>query len=339
MKYEDSIEQSAELLRKALPLMSRQTAGLHPVSYAIWYDYVSNRNPDLRQAIDEVMARSGTLDETATRHLFDRHVADFDADTAARVTEGFQRVLGHMATSAAQAGTDTARFGETLGRLSTALDQGDGHADAVAEALAETRTMQGNMKALQDRFDDSQKQIMALREEVRKAREESLLDALTGLANRRAFDQRLAACLASAVAGGESAPCLLVGDIDHFKKINDTWGHPFGDQVIKAVAAVLKALAPQGAMPARVGGEEFAVLLPESALPDAQTLAELVRQRISAARIRRHGADETLARVTLSLGVTRHKAGESPTDFFQRADQALYTSKSGGRDRVTVLPG
>jgi diguanylate cyclase len=184
--------------------MSRQTACLHPVSYAIWYDYVSNRKPDLRHVIDEAMARSGTLDETTTRHLFDRHVADIDAD-------------------------------------------------AVAEALAETRAMQGNMKALQVRFDDSQKQIMALREEVRKAREESLLDALTGLANRRAFEQRLAACLASTVAGGESAPCLQVGDIDHFKKINDTWGYPFGDQVIKAVAAVLKAMAPQGALPARVG--------------------------------------------------------------------------------------
>lgn len=336
MKYEDSIEQSAEHLRKALPLMSRQTAGLHPVSYAIWYDYVSNRNPDLRQAIDELVARSGTLDETTTRHLFERHVADFDADTATRMAEGFQRVLGHMASSAAQAGTDTARYGETLDRLSTALDQGDGHADAVAEALAETRTMQGNMRALQDRFDDSQRQIMALREEVRQAREESLLDALTGLPNRRAFDQRLATCLASAIAGGESAPCLLVGDIDHFKKINDTWGHPFGDQVIKAVATVLKALSPRGALPARVGGEEFAVLLPEAALNEAQMLAELLRQRISAARIRRHGAEETLARVTLSLGVTRHKPGESATEFFERADQALYASKTGGRDRVTV---
>lgn len=336
MKYEDSIEQSADLLRKAIPLMSRQTAGLHPVAYAIWYDYVSDRNPGLRQAVDEHLSRNGSLDEDTTRKLFEQHVADIDSETAARVAEGFQQVLGNMAHSAAQAGTDTARFGDTLDRLSSALDKDGGASGAVAEALAETRQMQTNMRALQTRLDDSQKEIQALRDQVRKAREESLMDALTGLANRRAFDQRLASCMASSSVSGEALPCLLVGDIDHFKKINDTWGHPFGDQVIKAVASVLKTLTPDTGLPARVGGEEFAVLLPEASLPDAQQLAEMVRVRIGSAKIRRNGADDVLARITLSLGVTRQLPGESPTEFFERADQALYASKTGGRDRVTV---
>ncbi|MDP9126531.1 MAG: hypothetical protein M3N82_18365, partial [Pseudomonadota bacterium] len=89
-----SIERSTELLRQALPWMSRQAAALHPVSYAVWFDYVAQTNPPLRAAIDEHLAREGTLDEFATHALFTRHVADVDPETAQRVVDQMQRVLG-----------------------------------------------------------------------------------------------------------------------------------------------------------------------------------------------------------------------------------------------------
>ena len=92
-----SIERSTELLRLALPWMSRQAAGLHPVSYAVWFDYVARTNPPLRAAIDEHLAREGALDEFATHALFTRHVADVDPETAQRVVDQMQRVLGGIA--------------------------------------------------------------------------------------------------------------------------------------------------------------------------------------------------------------------------------------------------
>lgn len=338
MKYEDSIERSAELLRLALPLMTRQAAGLHPVSYALWYDYVARNNPALRAEVDARLSRDGQLDEASTRELYGRHLAEVDADTAQRIAEGFQNVLGDMAHSAAQAGDQTARFGGALTRLSAALERTPvGDPGAVAEALADTRQMQASMGSLQDRLLASQQEITRLREEVRRARREAQEDTLTGLANRRAFDERLAACLAESAADPQAAPCLLMGDIDHFKKINDNYGHGFGDQVLKAVATLLKGHAPEGSLVARVGGEEFALLLPGTDAPRARALAESIRQRIAAARIRRQHTDETLARVTLSLGVTRHCAGESTREFMDRADRAMYASKRDGRDRVTLL--
>jgi diguanylate cyclase len=204
--------------------------------------------------------------------------------------------------------------------------------------LEGTREMSAAMSVLQTRLAESQQEIATLREEVRRARHESLLDSLTGLANRRAFDQRLAACLAaSEVARTGRVPCLVVSDIDHFKRINDDFGHNFGDQVLRAVGEILKACAPGDGMTARIGGEEFAILLTDVELPEAQTLAEKIRQAVATSRIRRHGAQETLARVTLSLGVTFHRAGESMREFLERADRAMYASKSGGRDRVTVM--
>jgi len=338
MKYDENIERSAELLRKALPLMSRQAAGLHPVAYAVWYHYVKQDNPPLQAAIDTHLAQHGRLDEASTQALYRRHIETSDPDVAQRVAERFQRVLSGMAESAALAGDETARFGSSLSRLSQVLASDEaGQGDAVAATLADTQQMQRAVGSLQQRLSESQHEIDNLREEVRRARHDALVDDLTGLANRRAFDQRMAACLAETAAHAALPPCLVVGDLDHFKEINDTYGHSFGDQVLRAVAGVMKSLAPSDALAARVGGEEFALLLPATALADAQALAEQLRHRISAARVRRQTTQETIARVTLSLGVTIHRMGESVREFCDRADQALYRSKNDGRDRVTVL--
>jgi diguanylate cyclase len=334
--YDEGIERSTELLRRALPLMSRQAAGLHPISYAVWYDYVAQTNPALHAAVDELIARDGQLDESSTRELFRRHVADMDTETAQRMTDGFAQVLAGMAQTARTADDQTASFGQSLNRLSAELEAGaEPEPAALAEVLAGTHQMQQAMGQLRSRLDDSQREIERLREEVRRARHDATVDALTGLANRRAFDQQLAACLVAPqdVLG----PCLLVGDIDHFKSINDTWGHGFGDHVLRAVAEALKALAPKDSLVARVGGEEFALLMPAAQLADAQVLAEKIRQRIGAARIRRQGSDETVARVTLSLGVVRHQPGEAAHALVERADRALYAAKAAGRDCVVVL--
>ncbi len=336
VKYQDSIERSTELLRQALPMMSRQAAALHPMSYAVWYEYVAQNNPALRREVDELLARHGQLDEAGIEALFRRHVADLDPATAQRVADGFQRVLRGMADSAATAGRQTERYGASLTALSDGLDPDNSL--VVAQVLQSTREMQQAVEALRQRLDESRREIDALRSEVQRARQESLVDALTGLANRRAFDQRLGVLLATGeteVAAAD-APCLVMADIDHFKRINDTFGHAVGDQVLRAVAMALKACVTDAMLVARTGGEEFALLLPAHALADARRVAEQARRTVAASRVRRKGSDEVIERVTMSFGVARWRAGESALDFIDRADRALYLSKSGGRDRVTV---
>jgi diguanylate cyclase len=223
-----SIERSTELLRLALPWMSRQQAGLHPVSYAIWFDYVAQSNPALRAAVDDHLAREGALDEFATQALFTRHVADVDPETAQRVVDQMQRVLGGMGESAGAAGAHAARYSASLAQLAGALVRGDTAtcidddstaagvarngptprklADVVAEVIADTGTMRSQIGGLQQRLADSRREIDRLRDEVRRAREDSLHDSLTGLSNRRAFDQALAACLATRASPPPATP-------------------------------------------------------------------------------------------------------------------------------------
>ncbi len=367
-----SIERSTELLRQALPWMSRQQAGLHPVSYAIWFDYVAQTNPPLRAAIDEHLAREGALDEFATHALFARHVADVTPEAARRVVDQMQRVLGGIGDAAGAAGAHAARYSASLAQLAGALVRGDtargiddaAHngppprklADVVAEVIADTGTMRSQIGGLQQRLADSRREIDRLREEVRRAREDSLRDSLTGLSNRRAFDQAVAACLAAPAApaagardaraaidaakapAGAAPPetrgtWLLMADIDRFQRINEAYGREFGDQVLKAVADALLGLVPAGATLARVDGEAFGLLVPGLDAAAALLLADRVRAQIGGARIRRPEQGDA-ERVTLSVGLARAREGEPAPAWLARAGAALRQAKDNGRDRV-----
>lgn len=338
LKYQHSIERSTEYFRLALPLMTKQAAGLHPISYAVWYGYVSGDNPNLRLAVDrQTEEAGGLLDESRTQTLFWKYVVEADPEAAQRMTDGVDRVLNGMAESAALAGNETARYGSTLTRLSTQLASESAH-PVLVELLDTTHDMQRAIEQLQKRLAESQSEIKDLRDEVDRTRRESLQDSLTGLANRRAFEQRLDVCITQSEHGAAGAPpCLVLADIDHFKRINDRFGHGFGDQVIRAVAQVLKQQLPDNGMAARIGGEEFALLLPSTSLQAAQVLAEKIRHTVGASRIRRAGQTDNQTRVSLSLGVAGWQSGVSAAELLERADRALYDAKNGGRDCVRLF--
>lgn len=159
-------------------------------------------------------------------------------------------------------------------------------------------------------------------------------DALTRLPNRRHFLARLEEELGRVRRYPQEETALLMLDLDRFKRVNDTWGHTVGDRVLQAFADVLRA-TPRGAdLPGRVGGEEFALLLPNTGREAAQAAAERVRTEVEAMRVRLDSG-ESIA-ITVSIGVTPLLPGDDPESALHRADQALYRAKSGGRNRVEL---
>ena len=166
-----------------------------------------------------------------------------------------------------------------------------------------------------------------IEEEWRRAR----TDGLTGLYNRRHFDEQLARIVADSLAHGSPAS-LVVADVDHFKRVNDTYGHEAGDAVLKAVARVFLDCLRAEDVCARYGGEEIAILLPETSVVRAQEVAERVRRAIAAKPVQ-HG--ERTIRVTASFGVAGYPESTALRDaLFPAADKALYEAKGAGRDRV-----
>lgn len=157
--------------------------------------------------------------------------------------------------------------------------------------------------------------------------EQTRTDPLTGLPNRRAFAVALGAALETSAR--EGSPCAIaVLDVDHFKTVNDLHGHDEGDRVLSALSDLLKAQFAGRGMAARYGGEEFVILMPATTLDEARLHCEYVRQSVGLLAI---GLP-----ITVSIGLTACRSGDSPDDLFKRADEALYEAKRGGRDRVVV---
>jgi len=158
------------------------------------------------------------------------------------------------------------------------------------------------------------------------AESEARNDPLTGLANRRHLAEFLNTL-------GDSGFCFLICDIDYFKKINDTYGHDAGDQILRQLALILKESIRSTDFAARVGGEEFCIIFPDTELQGSAALAEALRQAVA---IQPFKTDQGSVPVTISIGVAAHTQGTPHASTFKSADKALYSSKENGRNQVTV---
>lgn len=164
-------------------------------------------------------------------------------------------------------------------------------------------------------------------------KQQSVMDVLTSVYNRRGFDENASRIIAS---GSTSPICLAICDIDHFKSINDTYGHPRGDRVLRDLANLLRAHVGKDDLVGRIGGEEFAVLLTGSTLRDAYHFSERVRTLFEASGIASFRGIQT---TTASFGIAEHIPGETLQQLMSRADSRLYTAKKAGRNRICSEDG
>ena len=339
-KYLEPKEKTAVLLRQILTLWGEHDAALNPLCFAVLYEYAAGSNRRLSEAFQEALKTAPRLDDAAMARLHQYFVGEADSAEAERIRGGMQRVMSTVAESAARTGHTAGLFGEKLNGLNSALGDGEASAATLApqlrEVLASTQAMQGSARALQEQVNQSQQEIEQLRQDLVRLREEATLCPLTRVLNRRGFEEKFEAMLRQPPPRG-AVHCLVMLDIDHFKRVNDQHGHVIGDRVIAGVGEVLRSVPPEPAMAcARYGGEEFAILLPASTLIRATQVAELVRSRTRAMKLRQRNTQQALLSVTVSAGVAAWQAGEDARAFLACADAALYRSKEAGRDRVTV---
>jgi len=335
MRYLQSKSESNELLRLVLPKIAQWGSGCHPPSYTLWYEYVAGHNGELRRALDERLSEGTPLSLEETHRLYGRFIVDRDFVATNDLQGELERTLGQLAQMACHAGEEARAYGASLQDCDAQLQ---GQLDVqtvrdVIEALAaETRRMHASNDRLKDELASKGRELQDISGKLDRVRSEAMLDPLTGLANRRALQTRVDDSLCSTGLDGWS---LLMVDIDHFKKVNDTHGHLFGDRVLQAVARVMKSCIKGRDMAVRFGGEEFAILLPETSSSGAMTLAETLRRTVSSGAIRRTDGG-VIGAVTVSIGVAAYRAAETLEHWIERADQALYASKQGGRNRVTL---
>ncbi|WP_111977259.1 GGDEF domain-containing protein [Algibacillus agarilyticus] len=210
----------------------------------------------------------------------------------------------------------------------------------IAEALAEKESIEqqeqglllDSLTQMQTRLGDLEKEAESYKSKLSEQRFKSLQDALTKLPNRAAFDERLEIEFTRWDRYNHDL-CLAVIDIDHFKRINDTFGHSAGDRTLQVIALALRKFLRETDFIARYGGEEFVVLVPETKLAALEAKLNLIREQIK--RIPFKFKDKSI-NCTISIGATQFRKGDSPLGAFDRADEALYKAKRTGRDKVII---
>lgn len=333
MKYPQTREQSLAILRETVRLMSQQAASLHPQSYAVWYEHLAGMNQPLSAALTQRLT-VGALDDPSTADLYDNYVRARESE--AGIAKVLARLMQEVLEAAQSVGVDLARFRETLEQrdqeLQSPLEQLAVRA-IVAGLVGDTRRMHAVTGDLTTSLATNLQAVDELKSQLEQARQDAQLDALTGLVNRRGFERSLRALEDE---GHSLSTCtLLYIDVDHFKRINDTCGHQLGDKVLQAVASVLQKNTKGQDIAVRLGGEEFAVLLPATRLDGATIVAERIRSSIARCCIRQRDGT-AIESITVSIGVVEGGPKQVLDELLERADRAMYAAKNAGRNRVHV---
>jgi diguanylate cyclase len=320
--------------------MGEHQAAFTPTTLTVWYEYCAGQNPGLSEAMDALLSLSQLLDDPRTAQLYEEHIATAEIRAAQVIAHSYIRLLGELLSSAREVGAHTEQFESTLKEFDEALKSGAPPPETVMRAVtAHTGKLRSTLGSMRHKLEQAQAKVEELQQHVEVARnmakqadEAAHTDALTGLANRRAYDE----ALGEVIERGEPA-ILLVCDIDHFKAINDRFLHTTGDDVLRKVGVILQNCASAvGGLAARTGGEEFAMLLRGRTLLDASNIAERIRGHIATSTMICRGTGEPIGTITASFGVATRRTVDTPENWHARADAALYEAKRGGRNCVRV---
>jgi diguanylate cyclase len=308
-----------------------------PKNYEIWYTYATGYNPSLNETINETLQRQGTLttkdlDDIYDTYLSPQRFTDRIDSVGAKVVDEIEQVMAMIGAAVGQTSSYTESLVDVSQQLGSGADQA-GLRSIVETLVRSTREVEETNNTLEERLKASKEEIIQLQEHLETVRNESLTDPLTGLANRKYFDQMLERALADTKPTDEPLSLMLT-DIDHFKKFNDTFGHLTGDQVLRLVAQAVKQNVKGQDIAARYGGEEFAIILPNTGLRQALTVADHIRRGVVSKELIKRSTGENLGRVTISVGVAMLHHGESVQAIIERADACLYAAKRNGRNQV-----
>lgn len=336
MAYKESYKQAAELAKLALEQMANLEIAPHPDNFEVWYAFRAEVDAELTRKLARLMSDADNSFDLGVYHDIKR---DYLGDLQAKLLQSAGADIGATAdkvlASLDAASTSTRDYGDALADVSGDLESADVATarHLVAKLMVETQQAIARSTELEAELKASSSKIESLRSNLDDARKASETDGLTGLPNRRSFDLGLAMEFERATTN-QGDLSLIIADVDHFKRFNDTYGHMIGDEVLRLVGRVLKSLIKGSDTPARYGGEEFCILLPTTDAKGAFIVAEQVRNAIASKSLKSARTGESYGNVTLSFGCAALRADDTPESLYERADAALYQAKRDGRNRT-----
>jgi diguanylate cyclase len=336
MKFKEDIKQATELLKLALPELSKHKLPATPYHYGVWYAYMTGLLPGLSKELNQIIKTYGTCTTDQSIELYKKYVINDFIAVDNKLEDNFQKIMTDVGESAEQTGKNADDLEKQLTYSLKSLNDSGASTDiqlVIQTIASKTKQVSDSTRQFKKVLDNAQSEISRLKEELQQAQEEARKDVLTKLYNRRSFDHHMLRNLET--KADNEILALVMMDIDHFKRFNDTYGHLMGDTVLKAMGKVLnEACEDKGYLPCRLGGEEFAILMPRTNMREALMFAENARKKIASLVLKDKKNGKKISNITASFGLTFAEPEDSPESFLDRADAALYKAKKSGRDRV-----
>lgn len=334
------IIESAKNLKKALPLMMKYSVPTTPNNYALWYHYAAEKNLALKESMDKLLSSNGTYPPIQAESLYREHIRPEEENATWELRSTIEKMIVQLDKSIIDTHSDTNQFQQSFDKTVAKISKVEEEGWSIDEVVGLLKTFEKDAKQMRNAtrfFSNSlavaKSEINNLKEQLEQTRNAAMYDSLTGLFNRNAFDTELSAYLKADTKG----LCLILCDIDHFKKFNDTWGHLLGDQVLKAVGRKINDNMRDGRTAYRFGGEEFVMLLPKTNVRIARQFAETTRKQFERLTLKDKRSGQLINNITASFGVVESQPNETITELIARADEYLYKAKRLGRNRVLPI--
>lgn len=325
----------ANIAHAVIPLMSARKVAATPSNYSLFFRYLQGEEKDLISAIDTYIS-SGT---PFTEEILSTIKTEFpDPDITREIQKkqsSVSKVLTEMFLKISDFSGESNKFSASIKKNAEQLDENATLAEIssiVSSIIADTEQFDKFNDSFQNEVDEITKELAHLKKEYAQVITASRTDQLTKIPNRRALDEELQIQLELCDKDKYESLSILMIDIDHFKKFNDTYGHLTGDKVLKYVGQKTKQLIGKTNFIGRFGGEEFVVLLPNIRLAQATRVASHINNYFSSTNLT--GSHQNLGKITVSIGVAEYKADDTSDSIIDRADKALYIAKEKGRNQV-----
>lgn len=310
-----------------------------PQTYDVWFNYVSGWEPGVVNKINALIHDQNAVTAIDLQQIYSEFLAP-DAKLRQRLEEANSSLDSEMADIIEVIQNHLQSNVEYSGSLSRNVHKLTGEPDislikeTIKLLFEENEQMRKKSSDLATSLENSREQIENLRTELVNSREKEKRDPLTQLANRRGWEERFTFEYDTACRSGQSLVVVLA-DIDYFKRINDQFGHQIGDEVIRFFSVLIANEIEPECFAARIGGEEFAILMPGHSYNKAKQKINTIREKLAAARLIVTESDQQIGKVTASFGITLLTQSDTISTLFSRADELLYASKNGGRNMIS----
>lgn len=332
--------EQGDLASRVVATMRTHRSPSYPRAFEVWYAHLSGAIPALSAELLQVIVKeNGIVSALMIDKLYNQYIDMRNLSQAVdRTSVQILLQIGELSQRINEALDASKRYHSEISDVS---QQGPTSADRtlirgwIESLILSTRCEIARKAKLELRLRDSAREIRNLRDVLEATRVEANRDPLTGLSNRRHFDETLQKCFEVTKANGNPL-ALVIADVDFFKRFNDNHGHAVGDQILRLVARTMTEQKVDRAVITRFGGEEFAIILPDACLYDGIRYAEAVRQALLKRDLIIRSTNTKLGRITISSGVAAYRLGDTPISLIERADQALLLAKHTGRNRTVT---